>query len=61
MIHIAICDDEEKFVSHLTGLIRQHTAERIRKQDGDRAGVFGASFRPVPQQLSGESRLCEGS
>ena len=104
MIHIAICDDEEKVVSHLTGLIRQyaaenseeikitayydglnliekydtsidlifldiqmkmvdglHTAERIRKQDGDRAGVFGASFRPVPQQLSGESRLCEGS
>ncbi len=27
MIHIAICDDEEKFVSHLTGLIRQYAAE----------------------------------
>ena len=27
MIHIAICDDEEKVVSHLTGLIRQYAAE----------------------------------
>lgn len=27
MIHIAICDDEEKFVSHLTELIRQYAAE----------------------------------
>ncbi len=27
VIHIAICDDEEKFVSHLTGLIRQYEAE----------------------------------
>lgn len=27
MIHIAICDDEEKFVSHLTALIRRYAAE----------------------------------
>lgn len=27
MLHIAICDDEQKFVDHLTGLIRQYAAE----------------------------------
>lgn len=27
MLHIAICDDEQSFVDHLTGLIRQYTAE----------------------------------
>lgn len=27
MLHIAICDDEQRFVDHLTGLIRQYAAE----------------------------------
>lgn len=27
MLHIAICDDEQSFVDHLTGLIRQYAAE----------------------------------
>lgn len=31
MIHIAICDDEEKFVTHLTGLIRQYAAENSQE------------------------------
>lgn len=27
MLHVAICDDEEKFVRHLTGLLRQYSEE----------------------------------